>query len=75
MPASTATRAFTDGGRTLSRYSRGCSSNHSTDGIDTTRVPIPSASNCSRAATASRTSEPVAMRTTAGVPVEESLRT
>ena len=30
MPASTATRAFTDGGSTLSRYAWSCSSNHST---------------------------------------------
>ena len=64
MPASTATRAFTDGGSTLSRYAWSCSSNHSTDGIDTTRVGTPSACSCSRASTASCTSEPVPIRTT-----------
>ena len=60
MPASTETRAVTDGGSTDSRYALSCSSNHSTHGIDTTRVAMPSASSASRASTASCTSEPVA---------------
>ncbi len=75
MPASTATRALTDGSRTLSRYPWSCSSNHSTDGIDTTRVGTPSAWSCSRAPTATWTSEPVAMRMTSGVPPSASKST
>ncbi len=75
MPASTATRAFTDGGSTESRYPCSCSSNHSTHGIDTTRVGTPSACSCSRAATARCTSEPVAISTTSGVPPSASSST
>src|SRR5699024_12281071 len=40
-PASTDTRARTSDGRTSSRYSFGCSSNHSLHGIDTTRFAVP----------------------------------
>src|SRR6266545_6837105 len=42
---STATRAFTWGGRTLSRYSCVCRSKISHDGIDTTRARMPSATS------------------------------
>src|SRR5262249_24508198 len=49
---STATRAVTSAGRTLSRYSDGCSSKSSHDGIDTTRERMPSTSSCSWLSTA-----------------------
>src|SRR5215471_5374631 len=61
---STATRAFTFGGRTLSRYSCDCCSKISHDGIDTTRERMPSESNFSWALTASETSLPDAMMIT-----------
>src|SRR5215213_553526 len=66
-PASTASRAVTVGGNTSSRYSCDCSSNSSQQGIDTTRVGTLSASNFSRASSASETSDPVAIRITRGV--------
>ena len=43
-PASTETRARTDGGRTESRYAWSWDSNHSRQGRETTRAPCPSAS-------------------------------
>src|SRR5699024_723042 len=66
MPASTLTRAVTEAGRTDSRYASSCSSNHSTDGIETRRVGVPAASSCFCASAAYCTSEPVAMRITCG---------
>src|SRR3712207_7355824 len=44
--------------RSCSRYASSCSANHSWDGMDTTRVGMPSASSISLACTASWTSEP-----------------
>ena len=55
-------RVGTAEGMTLSRYSADWTANHSRHGALTTRVGIPSASNALCAATASDTSEPVAMR-------------
>src|SRR6476620_9982860 len=72
-PASTLTRARTDGGRTSSLYDWSWSANHSTHGTDTTRVGTPSASSRSRAATAICTSEPVPTRITSGLPYDGSL--
>src|SRR5690606_10818043 len=74
-PASTDTRAVTDFGSTDSRYASSCSANHSSDGADTTRALTPSAARVSRAATASWTSDPVAMRMTSGVPFGASAST
>ena len=73
-PASIDRRALTGGGRTSSRYAGGCSSKNSQHGIETTRVGTPSASSFCRAPTASCSSEPVAIRIIAGVPVEASAR-
>jgi hypothetical protein len=75
MPASTVTRAVTEEGSTDSRYSSDCSSNHSTDGIETRRVGVPSASRRFCASAAYCTSEPVAMRMTSGAPAEASFMT
>src|SRR5689334_9106119 len=47
-PASIARRAVIAFGNTSSRYSCDCSSNNSTQGIDTTRVGTPSASSLDR---------------------------
>ena len=65
-PASIERRARTSGGSTDSRYSRGWRSKNSQHGIDTTRVGTPPASSVCRAATASDTSEPVAIRMSRG---------
>ena len=65
--ASTATRADTAGGSTLSRYSTGWDSNHSTHGIDTTLATIPLSAKIFCAATASCSSDPVPISTTSGV--------
>ncbi len=75
IPASIETRALTAFGRTDSRYSALCSSNHSRLGADTTRALTPSAFNCSRASTAICSSEPVAMKITSGEPFGASART
>ena len=64
MPASTETRARIAAGSTSSWYEASCSLNHSTHGIETTRVEMPSAASSSRAATAICTSEPVPIRIT-----------
>ena len=64
--ASTATRADTAGGSTLSRYSSGCDSNHSTHGIDTTRAMMSLSANNFCASTASCSSEPVPIRIDVG---------
>ncbi|SKU52834.1 Uncharacterised protein [Mycobacteroides abscessus subsp. abscessus] len=73
MPASTTTRARTDGGSTLSRYSWGWDSNHSTQGNDTTEAAIPLAARIFLASTASCSSEPVPMRITSGASAGLSL--
>ena len=65
-PASTLTRAPTSGGRTSSRYAAGWAANRSQQGIETTRVRMPSAVSTSRAAMARCSSEPVAMRMSSG---------
>src|SRR5690606_23219616 len=57
--ASTATRARTEGGSTLSRQGRSWASNSSVQGIDTTRTRRPAAASLSAAAMAKATSEPV----------------
>src|ERR1700693_1454665 len=53
---STATRAVTEGGSTVSRYSWLCCSNNSQEGMLTTRAPMPSDLSCSNAATQRETS-------------------
>src|SRR5205807_1756565 len=65
-PASTVTLARTDGGRIASRYVCGWASKSSQDGIDTTRLRTPSRASCSWAASATETSDPVAIRRTSG---------
>ena len=65
-PASTATRALTEGGSTLSRYSVDCSSNSSQLGMDTRRTLMPAAASRASARTMSCTSDPVAIRITSG---------
>src|SRR5262245_21430177 len=64
--SSTATRAFTSGGNTVSRYSFGWWSKISHDGIETTRERMPSGTSVSCAWTARLTSLPEAMRITSG---------
>ena len=64
--ASTATRADTAGGSTLSRYSAGCDSNHSTHGMDTTVAVMSFSANSFCASTASWSSEPVPISTHVG---------
>ena len=60
-----ANRAVTDGGKTSSRYSCGCSSNNSQQGIETTRAGTPSASSfLSLAATICGVSMPQRIRET-----------
>ena len=68
-------RAFTSGGSRLSRYSRGCSSKISQDGMETTREWIPSAVSFSCASTARLTSLPEAMRMISGSPFGASANT
>src|SRR6478736_5526356 len=63
---SMARRAFTPGGKTLSRYSFDWCSKMSHEGIETTRERISSATNFSCAWTARLTSLPEAMRITSG---------
>ena len=75
MPASTDTRARTDGGSTESRYAWSWAANQSMHGIDTTRVGTPSPSRTSRASTAICSSEPVPMSTTCGSPFDASAST
>jgi hypothetical protein len=55
-------------GSTPSRHAASWRSNTVVDGIDTTRAAMPFAASCVRAASASATSEPVAISTTAGLP-------
>ena len=55
--ASTATRADTAGGSTLSRYSAGWDSNHSTHGMDTTVAVMSFSANIFCASTASWSSD------------------
>src|SRR6056297_502157 len=61
IAASTATRTGPPG-RTRLRYASSWSSKSSQQGMETTRVPMPSASSRSRACMAMATSEPVAIR-------------
>src|SRR5260370_3805631 len=72
---STATRAVTLGGSTVSRYSRVWCSKMSHDGIETTRERMPSECNFSCASTARLTSLPEAMRITSGFPLGGSAGT
>src|SRR5262249_15706212 len=74
-PCSTATRAVTSDGRTLSRYSGGCSSKSSHDGIDTTRDRMPSTRSCSWLSTARLSSLPDAIRISSGFPPAASAST
>src|SRR5512135_3264286 len=60
--ASTASRFLTEGEMTESRYSLGCCSNNSQDGMLTTRLGTFSLINCSYAPRTNWTSEPVPMR-------------
>src|SRR6185503_6005104 len=60
-PASTATRGIPRG-RTESRYAASCRSNTLVEGIETTRTPTPSSPRIFCAASASGTSDPVAIR-------------
>ena len=69
---SIATRARTDGGSTCVAVLRGWRSNSSQHGMLTTRAPMPSPASSSRAASARRTSEPVAIRITSGSPASAS---
>ena len=62
-----ARRAPTNGGRTALRYSIGCRANSSIEGMLTTRVASPSALSLSYAPSASSTSDPLAMRMSAGL--------
>ena len=70
-----AIRAFTAGGSTLSRYSCGCCSNISHDGIDTTRERMPKAPSFSWALAARLASLPVAIKITSGLPPDASAST
>jgi len=72
---STAMRAITSGGSTLSWYSRVWCSKMSQDGIETTREWMPSAISCSWACTTRQTSLPEAIRITSGFPPGASART
>ena len=72
--ASTHTRAFTAGGRTLSLYSCVCLSNSSMQGMETTLTFLPFEASMSFAPMHSSISEPVPMRITSGVP-SQSLKT
>src|SRR6185369_5338188 len=65
-PASTASRAVTDGNKTSSRYSCDCSSNNSQHGMDTTRAATPSSCSFCHASRTSETSDPVASKITCG---------
>src|SRR5262249_61809467 len=65
---STDTRATTPGGSTLSRYSWGCCSKISHEGMLTTRAFTPSTLSCSYASRQSATSLPLASNSTSGLP-------
>src|SRR5438445_335623 len=62
----TVMRGSSAGGSTLSRYSGGCRSKSSHDGMLTTRALTPSATSFSYAFTTSETSVPVPISTTCG---------
>ena len=66
---------FTFGGMTESRYSFGCFSNSSQQGMLTTRTFTPSDLSCSYALTHNCTSLPLLIRMTSGVPSDASAST
>ena len=72
-PASTATRLRILRGRTFSLYAASCFSNNSHDGILTTRDAIPCSFNFACASITRETSDPVAIKMTAGFSASDKM--